>query len=66
MLMAAFVYMYDLDDFTFEIVSLVVAVVISTSGAVWAYYSFSKVASEYLNGFTLMNNSEDILPNEGA
>ena len=59
MAMAAFVYMYDLDELTFEIVSFVVALVISTSGIYLAYVMFSKVASEYLNGFTLMNNSDE-------
>jgi hypothetical protein len=59
MVMAAFAYMYDFNEMTFEIISFVVAIVISTSGAVWAYYSFSKVASEYNIGFTLMNQNEE-------
>ena len=66
MAMAAYAFMYDLNETTFEIISLVFAVLMSTSGAVWAYYSFTKVANEYQTGFTLMNNSEDVIPNESA
>ena len=61
MTIAAFAFMYDLPGFTFEIISLVLAVIISTSGAVYAYYSFKKVDSEYRNGFTLMNTDETVL-----
>ena len=60
MAIAAFAFMYDLPSFTFEILSLVLAVIISSSGAVWAYYSFKKVESEYRNGFTLMNTDETV------
>lgn len=64
MLIGALQYIYQIEGILLEIISFIIALVITIGGAIYAYLSFQKVQDSFLSGWQTFQDEENGSTNE--